>query len=148
MSKTITLPLDEYEALEVNANKYLGLKNIEIETDRLKKAHKVTVQKLNVERDNLTSEISYMNAQAAELKNHLTSEQANMPIVLEKHHRYDFMRIQELVPFNRLKPYYENETDFIRFVSDTESKALKSKDSILSFIVLSIFAFAAGALLF
>ena len=148
MSRTITLPLDEYEALEINANKYLEIKNVEAELARLRETHKNTMKKLDAERDILTKEISYMHMQATELKNHLASKHANMPIVLERHHRYDFMRIQELVPFNRLKPYYEGEPEFIRFVESIESNALKSKDSVISFIVLSLFAFAAGALLF
>ena len=64
MSKTITLPLDEYEALETNANKYLQLKNIEAETERLVEVQETTKKKLNDERDSLCQEVSYLNAEA------------------------------------------------------------------------------------
>jgi|TARA_Y100000310_G_C20609944_1_gene777474 hypothetical protein len=147
MSKTITLPLDEYEAIETNAKKFLQIKNIEAETERLEVAQVSTIKKLKVERDSLYTEISCLDNEATKLREHLKSEQANMPIVLEDHHRYNFMRVQSLVPFNRIKPYYENDVEFVRFIKDIESKTLKSKHSIVSFILLCIFSFFAGALL-
>jgi len=147
MSKTITLPLDEYEALETNANKYLQLKNIEAETERLVEVQETTKKKLNDERDSLCQEVSYLNAEATKLREHLRSEQANMPVVLLDHHRYSYMRITELVPFNKLKPYYENEAGFIRFVEEVESNANRSKHNIMSFILLCMLSFFAGALL-
>ena len=147
MSKTITLPLDEYEALETNAKKFLQLKNIEAETERLKNEKESVRKDLEDKRDSLSEEIHFMNVEATKLREHLKSEQANMPIVLEDHHRYSYMRVTELVPFNRIKPYYENEAGFIRFVEDVESNANKSKHNIMSFILLCIFSFFAGALL-
>ena len=147
MSKTITLPLDEYEALETNARKFLKIKNIEAEIKKLELAQVSTINKLKVERDSLYTEISCLDNEATKLREHLRSEQANMPVVLEDHHRYSYMRITDLVPFNKLKPYYENEAGFIRFVEDVESNANKSKHNIMSFILLCIFSFFAGALL-
>ena len=147
MSKTITLPLDEYEALETNAKKFLQIKNIEADIKRLKEDEESAKRKLSAERDSLCKEVSYLNAEATKLKEHLSSEQANMPVVLLDHHRYSYMRITELVPFNRIKPYYENDAEFVRFIKDIESKTLKSKHSIVSFILLCIFSFFAGALL-
>lgn len=147
MSKTITLPLDEYEALETNARKFLQIKNIEEEIKKLELAQVSTINKLKVERDSLYTEISCLDNEATKLREHLRSEQANMPVVLEDHHRYSYMRITDLVPFNKLKPYYENEAGFIRFVEDVESNANKSKHNIMSFILLCIFSFFAGALL-
>lgn len=147
MSKTITLPLDEYEALETNAKKFLQIKNIEADIKRLKEDEESAKRKLSAERDSLCQEVSYLNAEATKLREHLKSEQANMPIVLEDHHRYNFMRVQSLVPFNRIKPYYENEAGFIRFVEEVESNANRSKHNIMSFILLCIFSFFAGALL-
>tara|TARA_R100001443_G_scaffold110913_1_gene123239 strand:- start:41566 stop:42012 length:447 start_codon:yes stop_codon:yes gene_type:complete len=147
MSKTITLPLDEYEALETNARKFLQIKNIEAEIKKLELAQVSTINKLKVERDSLYTEISCLDNEATKLREHLRSEQANMPVVLEDHHRYSYMRITDLVPFNKLKPYYENEAGFIRFVEDVESNANKSKHNIMSFILLCIFSFFAGALL-
>ena len=70
-----------------------------------------------------------------------------MPVVLLDHHRYSYMRITELVPFNKLKPYYENEAGFIRFVEEVESNANRSKHNIMSFILLCMLSFFAGALL-
>jgi len=147
MSKTITLPLDEYEALETNAKKFLQIKNIEAEIKKLEVAQVSTIKKLKVERDSLYTEISCLDNEATKLREHLKSEQANMPIVLEDHHRYNFMRVQSLVPFNIIKPYYENEAGFIRFVEEVESNANRSKHNIMSFILLCIFSFFAGALL-
>lgn len=147
MSKTITLPLDEYEALETNAKKFLQIKNIEADIKRLKEDEESAKRKLSAERDSLCKEVSYLNAEATKLREHLSSEQANMPVVLLDHHRYNYMRITDLVPFNRLKPYYENEPGFIKFVEDVESNANKSKHNIMSFILLCIFSFFAGALL-
>lgn len=147
MSKTITLPLNEYEALEANANKFLQLKNIEAEIKRLTAVEESTKKKLSDEKDRLCTELSYLNAEATKLREHLSSEQANMPVVLLDHHRYSYMRITDLVPFNKLKPYYENEPGFIRFVEDVEAKALKSKHSLMSFIFVCILSFFAGALL-
>jgi hypothetical protein len=147
MSKTITLPLDEYEALETNARKFLKIKNIEAEIKKLELAQVSTINKLKVERDSLYTEISCLDNEATKLREHLRSEQANMPVVLEDHHRYSYMRITDLVPFNKLKPYYENEAGFISFVEDVESNANKSKHNIMSFILLCIFSFFAGALL-
>lgn len=147
MSKTITLPLGEYEALEANANKFIQLKNIEAEIKRLTAVEEAAKKKLSDERDRLCTELSYLNAEATKLKEHLSSAQADMPVVLETHPWCEFMRIKRLVPFNKLKPYYENEPNFIRFVEDVEAKALKSKHSLMSFIFVCILSFFAGALL-